>query len=499
MNVLWLRRDARLLDHAPLCEIVRASKKLEKKLIVLYIYDPAELLSSTFHESHLKFINEGLSDLEANLQHLGGYIVYRHGSPENVFRELHEKQTISAIFMHDDIENASTRASLLNFGAWASAQKVVVKKWRQDGVYDERFDGAENWESDLMRYMSRPILACPKILPYFFANQSDVDPGTIMTSGDVQLANRGKKPESPNGGATEAMCVVNDIISCQKIDKTDRTEALWAKLSVYIAWGHVSLRFVFKKFVQAEGLSSDSKDVLPRLGLESSTGLQAHLKFWPYKCRVFYERPGLEFESFHDNNDIRMQPGSSSERNLVTRLKAWMTGTTGCPLVDAIMRKVARLGWIDYDLWSIAVFFAFNVLCLNWQHIQQVVARLSLVGTHGNLSCFLQDKCRNVWGEAEVIGAIERECEKEEMRSLIISTIPHFAKVPVEHISRPWRMDTKLQNQCEFIIGRDYPAPVYDSSLFVCNRKRTHSDMAGTSSQSEVEIIEDMIEVIDIT
>lgn len=466
-----------------MCEAVEESKKLHKKLLFLYIYNPTELLSSTVHESHLKFINEGLSDLDLRLQNSGGHIVYRYGSPESVFRELHEKHHISAIFMHDDVENASIRASLLNFEAWASAEKVAVNKWRQDGVGIEHCDGTQNGESESEGYMSRPSLKCPDISSSTFANKSEIEAGSLKWSNDVQLGNRGIRPGAPKGGTAEGIRLVDDIISGQEINKHDSAAALWAKLSIYVAWGHVSIRFLFQTFENAAkdwDSNSNSKTVLYKLVLEPSKGITAHIRTWVYFCQKSYERPGLELKNDRRDRHHTQKSDSSLERDKVEKLKAWMTGATGCPLADAIMRKAARFGWIEFNLWSEAVCFAFSVLRLDWHFIQPVVAQLSLSGAHGYLISYMQEVCLKNSRKDSVIVEFDKACRTEHGRKLIISVMPSFSKLPSEHISRPWLMNIDLQKQFKFFIGKDYPAPIYKPPQLVRSGKRKYGEMAAS-------------------
>ncbi|MEM9302338.1 MAG: deoxyribodipyrimidine photo-lyase, partial [Pseudomonadota bacterium] len=47
-SVVWLKRDLRLLDHAPL-----AAAAADEETVVLFIYEPEILASPEFETSHL--------------------------------------------------------------------------------------------------------------------------------------------------------------------------------------------------------------------------------------------------------------------------------------------------------------------------------------------------------------------------------------------------------------------------------------------------------------
>ena len=76
MNVVWLKRDVRLLDHEPLC--LAASRG--EPIVLLYVYEDCLLSSDTYHEAHHTFINDGLADLDAKVCELSDT---RCGKPDH--------------------------------------------------------------------------------------------------------------------------------------------------------------------------------------------------------------------------------------------------------------------------------------------------------------------------------------------------------------------------------------------------------------------------------
>ena len=66
MNVVWLKRVVRLVDHEPLC--LAASR--DEPTLLLYVYEQCHLKSDTYHEAHHSFINDGLADLDLSLIHI---------------------------------------------------------------------------------------------------------------------------------------------------------------------------------------------------------------------------------------------------------------------------------------------------------------------------------------------------------------------------------------------------------------------------------------------
>jgi Deoxyribodipyrimidine photolyase len=63
MEIIWLKRDVRLNDHGPFAQVAKSNRPL----IILYNYEPDQLVEHSVHGSHVAFVNEGLIDLDRRL------------------------------------------------------------------------------------------------------------------------------------------------------------------------------------------------------------------------------------------------------------------------------------------------------------------------------------------------------------------------------------------------------------------------------------------------
>lgn len=64
LRVIWLKRDLRLRDHAPLAEAMR----MEGPHLLLYCFEPMDLAHTTTSGRHVAFVQQGLADMDAQLQ-----------------------------------------------------------------------------------------------------------------------------------------------------------------------------------------------------------------------------------------------------------------------------------------------------------------------------------------------------------------------------------------------------------------------------------------------
>ena len=110
MDVIWLKKDVRLIDNAPLSLISTTNRPC----LILYFYEPDQLSEKTVHGSHVAFVNEGLVDLDLQLsghdvaqediyQHQFQCITVCHAGAAFTLSTLHKQRPINQILCREYI------------------------------------------------------------------------------------------------------------------------------------------------------------------------------------------------------------------------------------------------------------------------------------------------------------------------------------------------------------------------------------------------------------
>ena len=60
LRVIWLKRDLRLRDHAPIAEALR----MGGPHLLLYCFEPSDLAHPTTSGRHVGFVQQGLADMD---------------------------------------------------------------------------------------------------------------------------------------------------------------------------------------------------------------------------------------------------------------------------------------------------------------------------------------------------------------------------------------------------------------------------------------------------
>ena len=263
MNVCWIKRDARVLDHAAL----HAACNAPLPVIVLYIYEPSQLLHPTFHGSHLSFLNQGLLCLHRQLQAIGGQLTCRTDEVEQVFESLQREAglTIRGIYSHSEVGHGVTTERNKRVRAWAASKAVEWHQFNQMGVFDRRFEASEDektWAARWKREMSAEAL----VPPTAFHPVPDVVAGALQSA--AQLAEQLElppehhllctRPEAQQGGEQRALELLTSFLSTRgakySVELSSPVTA-WtscSRLSVYLTFGHISLRLVFQRLTKEQ-------------------------------------------------------------------------------------------------------------------------------------------------------------------------------------------------------------------------------------------------------
>ena len=159
MDVVWLKKDVRLHDHAPLSAAVSGSKPF----CVLYVYELDQLTHHSVHGSHVHFANEGLMDLERNISrsmgNTGPCITICKGEITRVLSQLDKVRKIDRILAHEETGHNVSYARDRRVRKWCSGKHIKFVEFVQTGV-TRGLKNRDNFTRNFNAFMARKL--CPK-------------------------------------------------------------------------------------------------------------------------------------------------------------------------------------------------------------------------------------------------------------------------------------------------------------------------------------------------
>lgn len=469
IQLVWLKRDLRVRDHAPLAEAAARGP-----VVVLYVYEP-ELLAAPEHDaSHLRFVNQCLAEVDASLRAAGHPgVTYRVGAMPEVLEELHARTPIDALYSHEETGGALTYARDKRVAAWAKARGVPWTEYPQTGVV-RRLRSRDGWAKRWQERMSQPVIEAPGRVP----GVPSIAAGAQQGERELGLA-PSTKHEALQGGTLLGRELLTSFLERRGMHYRSAMSSPvegWegcSRLAPYLAYGAISVREVYQ--ATRDRVASLRAQRVPRkrdpentAWLQSLSSFEGRLHWHCHFMQKLEDEPRIEFE-----NMSRACDGLRENDHRAELFAAWCAGRTGYPLVDACMRALHAGGWVNFRMRAMLVSFASYHLWLHWRPTSVYLARQFLDFEPGIHFSQAQMQSGTTGINAVRIYSPTKQVIDQDPRGVFIRRyVPELEAVPDAYIAEPWKMPPIEQAASGFIVGKTYPAPIVEHSEAVAEAKR---------------------------
>ena len=159
LQIVWFKRDLRVHDHEAL---FRAAER--GPVLPLYIIEPDLWRQPDMSGRHWAFIRECLISLREELARLGQPLVIRRGDAVEVLKALCDRNTVAAVWSHQETGNAWTYRSDQAVAGMLRESGIEWQQPRQHGVVRGPVD-RDGWSRQWETLMRATQFAPPTLQP----------------------------------------------------------------------------------------------------------------------------------------------------------------------------------------------------------------------------------------------------------------------------------------------------------------------------------------------
>ena len=449
--IYWLKRDLRLSDNMALCRAIAENDEI----LPLFIFEPDYIKQPDISPIHIWAWKQALGDLKTRLRHVGADIMISTGNILDILSSLRETYAFDSLYSHEETGIGWTYERDKSVAKWCKLNDIIWHEIPQNGVVRGLKNRGKRQTIIRQRLFASDPLPAPKDIK-FPAQFRDLCPNhTIACVEDFFDLNdypyiRWDRLQNISQSAAEqdlhSFLDHRGLGYSGGISSPNSAFTHGSRLSVHLAWGTISLRSIFFETQKAKIKRKAENNAQSGQWGRSLRAFSSRLHWHDHFIQRLESAPEMEFQSLNPAyENIQYQDDNA-------KLEAWKYGRTGFPIIDACMRCLQAIGFINFRMRAMVVSFAIFGLHLSWKTIHPYLAQIFLDYEPGIHIAQLQM-------QAGIVGI--NTIRVYNPTKQIIDQDPDciFIKEWIDELSD--YSPAEILNYEQIILG-DYPAPIVD-------------------------------------
>lgn len=449
LHVVWLKRDLRLHDN----EAVFNALASGKRVLLLYVFEQLLVNDSHYSKRHWDFVKQSIVDLNNELKPYKSKVLAVNSDIIATTNQLLSQYHIKDVYSHQETGILVTFNRDKSFKRFCKNNLINWHENINNGVQRGLKD-REQW-MDLCDtfYKIKPLPFLPS-------------PNQLLTIDEIEkleenfkVTNLKTNPDTPfqKGGRTNGLRYLSSFFNERykdymfNISKPELSRTSCSRISPYIAWGNLSVREVYH---QAYHLKKTSKHQKALDAFMSRLRWQSH----------FVQK----FEMEHTMEKASINKGFHKLKKSVSKnyQKAWETGNTGYPLVDACMRCLNETGYLNFRMRALVVSFFTHNLWQPWQEATTHLSQMFLDFEPGIHFPQLQMQAGETGiNMLRIYNPVKNSLEYDPDATFIKKWVPELTNLDTPFVHQPYLMTELEQELYNFKLDRDYPSPIIDMDI----------------------------------
>lgn len=446
INIVWLKRDLRLLDNEAIVNALNS----KKRVLLLYCFEPILLNDPHYSERHWNFIKESIVDLNRELEAYNSKVLAVQADIIPTINQLLSKFQISDIYSHQETGILVTYERDKNFKRYCKNNLINWHENINNGV-QRGLENRDGW-NDMVDafYAVEPVDFSPKEQQLLTIEEIE----TLESYFNITDLSTPEFTAFQKGGRTQGLRYLNSFFEERytnymfHISKPELARTSCSRISPYLSWGNLSVREVYHQAYHLKKTSTRKK------ALEA---FMARLRWQTHFIQKFEMEHTMEEASV--NRGFHKLKKSVSEHYKT----AWETGQTGYPLVDACMRCLNETGYLNFRMRALVVSFFTHNLWQPWQEATTHLSRMFLDFEPGIHFPQLQMQAGETGvNMLRIYNPAKNSLEHDPKASFIKKWVPELNDLDTPFAHQPYLMTEMEQQLFDFKLGKDYPKPIVD-------------------------------------
>lgn len=375
LAILWFRHDLRLHDNEALLKIADASDFV----LPVYVIDsrlvfgelPGEL--PRMYRTRIQFLLESIRDLRRNLRELGSDLIVRVGKPEEVIYELTEQFGAGGVYCNRErMPHETYVQDTLEERLWALGQEMHYYKgkmliYTSDLPFPVRRtpDKYSSFLKETEHFISvrRPMASKERTFPF---PNLDLDPGPIPNLSDFGYDDSYTNMDFTGGETAGESQLMKNLYEVANQGRAH------LQISPWLALGNLSPKRIYYQVESDVDLPESFNRSLKRKLI----------------LRDFYRLTGKkEPDTLFAKGGFRHEPDHTGEWE-PSLLRKWIAGNTGHEYVDACMKCLSDIGYLNHLQRKAVAHFLIEEMEVHWllgaSYFQSVLLDYDPCSNYGN-------------------------------------------------------------------------------------------------------------------
>ncbi len=454
--IVWFRNDLRLTDNPALRAAVA-----DHQVLPVFIFDMEAEGDWPLGGASRVWLHHSLSSLEESLEALGSTLVIRQGSTIETLQKLISETSADAVFFNRRYEPASraieenliaalekleVKCHAFDSSLLFPPSTILTKEGNPYKVFTPFWRAFREPEkpvrkpseiNTISKVPASKSVASLKLLP------------TINWSEGIDAA---WEPGEP-GAQKRLRAFLKEGLSEYKTGRDRPDKSLVSRMSPYLHFGEIGPRNLWHAV--RHKMDEDPK------AQSSGEGFLRELAWREFAYNLLYSFPDTQDQPLRP--EFKAFPWEDNHKYL----KAWQTGNTGYPLVDAGMRELWTTGWMHNRVRMVVASFLVKHLLISWQEgaawfwdtlVDADLANNTL-GWQWTAGCGA-----DAAPYYRIFNPMTQAERFDPDGQYIRKWVPEIAKLKTKWISKPWMAPEEELTAAGVKLGKDYPMPIVDHS-----------------------------------